>query len=297
MITLSGWTIKPPSAVSRFVFFVLLSGVMMLLDHRGQQLETIRRSLNVIAYPVQLVAAMPVRIGNAVWEFFRGKTSLQENYLRLQEENRALLLRLQKYDTLAAENDHLRGLLGAAARAHERATVAELLEVSPEPFTRKIILTKGARDEVYVGQPVIDAYGIMGQITEVGAMTSQVTLITDPSHAIPTQVVRNGLRTIVFGTGAHDYVEVPYLTAAADIKEGDELVSSGIGGVFPAGYPVARVVRVINNPNESFLKIIARPMARLDHNKEVMLLWSTRPANKPLRSDIKPSAAPAKARK
>lgn len=284
MITLSGWTIKPPTNFTRFFFFVFLSGAMMLMDHRGHQLESIRSGLRFIAYPVQLIAAFPVRVGGAVWEFFGGKTALQESYSRLQEENRALLLKLQQHDALAAENVHLRGLLGAAARTTERATVAELLQVSPEPFTRKLVITKGRRDQVYIGQPVMDAYGIMGQITDIDVMTSTVTLLTDPGHAIPAQVVRNGLRTIVFGTGAHDAVEIPYLTASADIKEGDELVSSGIGGVFPAGYPVARVLRVINNPNESFLKIIARPAARLDHNKEVLLLWSSDRAGKPAKA-------------
>lgn len=284
MITFSGWTIKPPSVFTRFLFFALVSGSMMLMDHRGQQLESIRAGLNAVAYPVQLVAAFPLRVGSAVWDFFRGRGALQENYSKLTDEHRALLAKLQRYEALEAENQHLRGLLGAAARTADRATVVEILQLSPEPFTRKLVITKGAGSQVYVGQPLIDAFGILGQITDVGAVTSTATLITDPSHAIPVQVVRNGLRAIVFGVGAHDYAEIPYLTAAADIQEGDTLVSSGMGGVFPPGYPVARVARVVNNPNESFLKITVRPFARLDHNREVMLIW---PAQKP-----KPIPAP-----
>lgn len=278
MITFSGWTIKPPSVFARFVFFALLSGSLMLMDHRGQQLESIRAGLTAAAYPVQLIAAFPLRLGAAVWDFFRGRSTLQDNYSKLYDEHRTLLAKLQRYDALEAENQHLRGLLGAAARTADRATVVEILQLSPEPFTRKILITKGVSDQVYVGQPLIDAFGILGQVTEVGALTSTATLLTDPSHAIPVQVVRNGLRAIVFGVGAHDYAEILYLTAAADIQEGDILVSSGLGGVFPPGYPVARVARVVNNPNESFLKITVRPIARLDHNREVMLIW---PAQKP----------------
>ncbi len=273
MITLSGWTIKPPSMFTRLVVLVLISGVMMLMDHRGHQLQRIRAGLDVMVYPLQILASLPVRIGGGVADFFRGKTGLQENYNRLQEEQRALLLKLEKYSALEAENAHLRGLLGAAQHLTERATVADIIELSPEPFSRKIVIAKGSNSGLYLAQPVVDAFGIMGQITELSPVTSKITLITDPSHAIPVQVVRNGLRAIVFGTGAHDVVEVPYLTASADIRDGDELVSSGMGGVFPGGYPVAKILRVINNPNESFLKIIARPAAHLDHNKEVLLIW------------------------
>lgn len=275
MITLSGWTVKPPSTFTRLVVLVLLSGLMMLMDHRGHQLQRIRAGLDTLVYPVQLIAALPARIGGSSIDFFRGKSGLQANYERLQEEQRQLLVKLEKYKALEAENAHLRSLLGAAQHLTERATVAELIELSPEPFSRKIVINKGSNAGLYVGQPVIDAFGIMGQITEVSPLTSKVTLITDPSHAIPVQVVRNGLRAIVFGNGERDVVDVPYLTAVADIREGDDLVSSGMGGVFPPGYPVAHVVRVINNPNESFLKIAARPAAQLDHNKEVMLIWWT----------------------
>jgi rod shape-determining protein MreC len=176
-------------------------------------------------------------------------------------------------EALEAENKRLRDLLGSAARVADRAVVAELVEVSLEPFTRKIVVAKGSRDSVYLGQPVIDAYGIIGQVTEVGPYASKATLITDPGHAIPVLVNRNGLRTIVFGTGAPDRVNVPYLTATADIREGDLLVSSGMGGRFPPGYPVAQVTAVVKDPNEAFLKISAKPMARLNYGKEVLLIW------------------------
>ena len=273
MITLSGWSIKPPSTLTRFIFLLFLSGALMIMDHRGHHLEKIRSGLNIIFYPVQVVAALPVRAGDFIIDFFHGSNELRREYGQLHQENLLLQGKLEKYEALEADNAHLRELLNAAPRVADRAIVAEVLEVSPEPFTRKIVITKGARDGVYNGQPVIDAYGIIGQVTEVNAYTSKATLITDPSHAIPVQSTRNGLRALVFGTGSQDYVEVPYLTAASDIQEGDELVSSGLGGTFPAGYPVGKVVRIVNDPNESFLKILVKPAAHLNHNSEVMLIW------------------------
>ncbi len=273
MIRLAGWSIKFPSHLTRLIFFLMLSGALMIMDYRGRHLETMRSGLKVIFSPLEFMAAFPPQM--AVWakEFFRGHDDLRRDYFRLQAEQTLLLGKLQKYDALEADNAHLRQLLDAAARVTDRAIVAELLEVSPEPFTRKIVIAKGRSSGIYHGQPVIDAYGIIGQISEVGSFTSKATLITDPSHAIPVQVIRNGLRAIVFGTGAHNQVEVPYLTSSADIKIGDILISSGMGGVFPPGYPVAQVVKVITDPNEAFLKILAQPMAHLNHGKEVMLIW------------------------
>ncbi len=264
---------RRPSSLTRLVFLIVLSVALMVLDHQGQQLPKIRAALSVLTYPIQVAAAVPVRASAWVVELFNSERALRENNERLQAERLADLARLQKLEALEAENKRLRDLLGSAARVADRAVVAELVEVSLEPFTRKIVVAKGSRDGVYLGQPVIDAYGIIGQVTEVGAYASKATLITDPGHAIPVLVNRNGLRTIAFGTGAPDRVNVPYLTATADIREGDLLVSSGMGGRFPPGYPVAQVTAVAKDPNEAFLKISAKPMARLNYGKEVLLIW------------------------
>lgn len=276
MLISQGGSSHLPSILLRFVVFSMLSVGLMMLDHRGQHLEKIRSGLSVLFYPIQLVAALPARTGNAVSNLFGGDQMWREKYERLNSERPALLVKLEKFEALEAENNHLRTLLGSAERIAERAMVAELIEVSQEPFTRKIVLAKGESDRLYVGQPIIDAYGIMGQITQVGILHSQATLITDPDHAIPVQVSRNGLRAIVFGTGERDGLSVRYLTSSADIQEGDSLISSGMGGSFPFGYPVAVVSHIINDPNESFLEISARPVAHLGHNKEVLLIWPTR---------------------
>ncbi len=284
MIRLAGWSIKFPSNLTRLVFFLMLSGALMILDYRGHHLETMRSGLKVIFSPLEFMAAFPPQMAAWAKEFFRGHEDLQRDYDRLQAEQLLLLAKLQKYEALEADNAHLRQLLGSATRIADRAIVAELREVSPEPDTQKIVIAKGQSSGIYRGQPVIDAYGIIGQISEVGPFTSKATLITDPSHAIPVQVMRNGLRAIVFGTGAYNQVEVPYLTASADIQIGDVLISSGMGGTFPPGYPVAQVVKIINDPNEAFLKILAQPLAHLNHGKEVMLIWP---------GDQKPAAKPA----
>ena len=273
MTDLFGKAVTRPSSLTRLVLLVALSATLMVLDHQGNHLSKIRATLAVLVYPIQFAAALPVRASGWVWDILASEKTLRERNRQLQAERSAHLARLQKLEALEAENARLRDLLGSAERVADRAIVAELVEVSLEPFTRKIVVDKGSRDEVYVGQPVIDAYGIVGQITEVGVMTSKSTLITDPGHAIPVVLNRNGLRTVVFGTGAFDRVSVPYLTPSADIQEGDLLVSSGMGGNFPPGYPVAQVTKIISDANEAFLKISAKPMARLNYGKEVLLIW------------------------
>jgi rod shape-determining protein MreC len=273
MFQIAGIQLRAPSNLTRFLLLAVLSVSLMLLDARAHHLQHIRAGLTVLLSPIQVIAAVPVRLGGAVMDFFRGDQPLHEELARLHTEQPLLLARMQRYEALEAENAHLRALLGTSALVADKAVAAELREVASEPFRRTLIIAKGEKDGLYVGQPVIDAYGIRGQVSEVGILQSKAILITDPGHAIPVQVNRNGLRAIAFGTGAPDSVSIRYLTASADIKEGDLLISSGIGGSFPYGYPVARIKQVINNPNEAFLDIIATPVALLGHDKEVLLIW------------------------
>lgn len=291
MLQIAGFQIRAPSNLTRFVLLALLSVALMLLDARGQHLHRIRAGLTVLLTPIQTLAAIPVRAGGAVVDFFRGDTALQEELERLRQEQPLLFARLEKYEALAAENAHLRQLLGTSARVADKALAAELVEVASEPFRRTIVIAKGEKDGLYAGQPVIDAFGIRGQISEVGVYQSKAILITDPDHAIPVQVNRNGLRAIAFGTGSADTVAIRYLTASADIKEGDLLVSSGLGGGFPFGYPVARVAKIVSDPNESFLDIAATPVAQLGHHKEVLLIW---PAKTPPPAAARKPDAPQK---
>jgi rod shape-determining protein MreC len=286
-MAVSGWTPRAPSSLARLVFFSAISVLLMIADQRGGYVERLRSGLGVALYPLQYIAAMPVRASGAVVDFIRGDRGLRERYEQLAAAQPLLAARAQKLESLEAENRHLRDLLGSAALVADRALVAELLEVGQEPFTHRITIMRGSRDGVYIGQPVIDANGVIGQVGEVGVGTSRAILITDPSHALPVQVVRNGLRAIVFGTGSPDALSVRYLTGSSDIQTGDVLVSSGIGGGFPGGYPVAQITAIVNNPNESFLDVIARPLAKLGHYKEVLLIW---PGN---RNAFLPAPAPA----
>lgn len=276
MLRLSNRPIRLPSNLTRFVFLALLSVGILLVDARGHHLKKIRDGLQVLFAPIQIVAAIPVRLGGWLWDLTRTDLSLREDAERLRAQQPILLARLQKYEALEAENAHLRQLLGTGALVADKAVAAELLEVASEPFRRTIVIAKGEKDGLYPGQPVIDVYGIRGQVSEVGILQSTAILITDPGHAIPVLVNRNGLRAIAFGTGAPDTVSVRYLTASADIKIGDLLVSSGLGGGFPFGYPVAKVKNIVNNPNESFLDIVATPVAKLSHSREVLLIWPSK---------------------
>jgi rod shape-determining protein MreC len=221
---------------------------------------------------VHYAAALPGRVVDGVSDILAGERALREANSRLRAANEELNAKLQQFEALEQENNRLRDMLGSAQRVADQAISAEVLETSPEPFSRHIVLARGERHGVRPGQPVIDAHGIMGQITHVGPYTSRATLITDAGHAIPVLVNRSGLRALVFGTGDADTLKVPYLTADADIREGDLLVSSGLGGSFPSDYPVARVAKIVNDPNEAFLEIKARPTAQLNHGKQVLVI-------------------------
>jgi rod shape-determining protein MreC len=288
MINIFGQSIRAPSILTRLVLLSILSVALMFFDHRGHHLEKIRAGLTVVAYPIHFIAALPSRVGGGVADFFTTRGTLREDNEKLLTERQMLLTKLQQFDAMDAENNRLRNLLGSAARVTDKALAADLVEVSAEPFTRKVVVAKGSQDGVYPGQPVIDAHGIMGQVTQVAGRVCRVTLITDSGHAIPVLDNRSGLRALVFGTGDPDTLKVPYLTASTDIKVGDLLVSSGMGGTFPAGYPVAEVVKIVNDPNESFLDITVKPAAQLNHGKQVLLIW---PAGAPKMGAAKPGGA------
>lgn len=281
MITAFGKSFHGPSALMRFVLLALLSAALMFFDHRGHQLQQLRAALMVVVYPIQVAAGLPVDAYNGLVAAFTTDKELKERNLALEVERQQLLVRLQQFEAIGRENDRLRAMLGAASRVADRVLVAELMEVSLEPFSRRLLIRRGSRDGVYIGQPAIDAYGIIGQVTQVSPQVGTITLITDPSHAIPVLDNRSGLRTVAYGSGDQDELTVPYLSRVADIKEGDLLVSSGMGGVFPAGYPVATVTAITNDPGESFLRIRARPAARLNHGKQVLLIQTAPATEKP----------------
>jgi len=180
---------------------------------------------------------------------------------------------LQKLAALEAENSRLREMLASTEHMSERLSIAEIMRLDMNPYRQRIVINRGSVDKVYVGQPIIDAYGVMGQITEVGPRSAIALLITDANHSLPVEVIRNGLRTIAQGSGKDNLLELPYLTNNADIRAGDMLVTSGLDGRFPRGYPVARVLRVESDGSDQFARITATPIAHLDRSLEVLLVW------------------------
>ncbi len=262
-----------PSSALRLFLLIILSIALMVADHRTDYMQSVRSTLAIFVTPIQVAATLPHSVQGWLNEFFTTEQDYRDAYTDLQQEHIKLKARLQRLEALELENDSLRRLLAASGKVPDQVLMAELVEVSLDPFSRKILINRGITDGIYVGQPVLDPNGVMGQVTHTMPFTSAVTLITDSSHAIPVQVQRNGLRAIVFGVGRADDLKVSYLTHNADIREGDVLVTSGMGGRFPPGYPVATVHSITRNTSEAFLNISAAPVAQLDHAKQVLLVW------------------------
>ncbi len=262
-----------PALGLRTLALLILSLLLMVIDHRENHLDAVRRAIGAAVYPVQLVVDAPVRL----WQWLRD-VSTSNNDLRLENDRlrvERLLTnaRLQRFTALEAENARLRGLLEARDQVRAQARVAEIMAVDANPYRHNIVIGIGSSDGVYDGQAVIDAAGVVGQVIETGIMTAQAVLISDPDHALPVEVNRNGLRTIAVGTGDFGQLDLPFLPNNADISPGDLLVTSGLGGAFPAGYPVAVVKSVTRIPQEPFADVTAEPAAALNQVREVMLIW------------------------
>ncbi len=251
-----------------------LSLTLIFAGEHYQWLGPVKSRLATVAAPFYWVADIPSRLLS--WgdnKLLSRDTLLAEN-ARLKAESLLLKAKVQKLASLEAENVRLRELLNSSALVDDTVLVAELIGLSPDPLRHVIIINKGSDDQVYVGQPVIDAQGLMGQIIEVSARHSRVLLISDTTHAVPVQVNRNGLRSIVEGTGLYQELELSHVAATTDIKVGDLLVSSGLGKRFPAGYPVAVVSEISIDPGQSFARVKAQPSAQLIRSRHVLLVFT-----------------------
>ncbi len=254
--------------------FAAAAIALMTADHRYRHLEDLRAGLSVVVYPIRYVADLPVQAWGWARESLANRQALLEENAALRRQQLLLDAQLQKLAALETENIRLRELLESSLKVGERVLVAELLSVDLDPYRHRVIINKGTTSGAYPGQPLIDAEGVMGQLVHVGPASSVATLITDPNHAVPVQVNRNGLRTIAVGTGRINELDLPYLPNNADIEVGDLLVTSGLGGRFPPGYPVGRVNRVEKDPRENFAAVHARPSAQLDRTRQTLLVWS-----------------------
>lgn len=252
----------------------------MTADQRLHQFERLRGGLSAALYPLQYLVNLPSAGLQWLDESLASRTHLLDENATLKTENLHIKARLLRYEALQAENKRLKELLDSSVKLEGRILVAELLSVDLDPSKQQILINKGSQQKVYEGQPLLDATGIVGQILHVAPFSATAILITDPDHALPVQVNRNGLRTIAVGTGDLHRLNLPHVPNNADIKVGDLLVTSGLGGRFPADYPVGTVASVATNPGSPFAKVTAVPTAHLDRSREVLLVWPA-PAGAP----------------
>jgi rod shape-determining protein MreC len=263
----------PPLGAGLF-FLGVVSVIVMMLDHRGGYLETARLWMSAAANPIYTVVQTPYQLWSWLTGSFADRSRLRAENAQLTEQLRVARTKLLRFESLNEENRRLREVREASKGLSERTLIAEIVNVSVQPFRHMVVINKGADDGVFRGQPVLDAFGVVGQVMQVGKSTATLILITDTEHAVPVQVNRNGIRSIAMGTGESTKLSLPYLTVESDVQRGDLLVSSGLDEIFPAGYPVATVTRVERNPTDTFALVEAKPLAQLDRDREVLLLWT-----------------------
>lgn len=281
MVTLSSDT-RPiigrgPPLGAGFFFLSLLAVGLMALDHRGGYLDTARLWMSAATHPFYVAVQAPTDVWRWLTGSFSDRARLRQENAQLSEELRRARVRLLQFESLHEENRRLRAIRAASKGIAARTLIAEIINVDLDPFRHRVRINKGAEDGVFEGQPILDAFGIVGQVMRVDRYTSQIILVTDAEHAIPVQINRNGVRSIAVGVGDLGKLNLPFMTVETDVKVGDLLVSSGLDQVFPAGYPVASVTKVERDPAQTFALVEAKPRAQLDRDREVLLLWADKP--------------------
>ena len=265
---------RTPALGLRLLLLAGLSILILIVDYRGNYLASVRTTIGVTVYPLRVIIDAPVSMWHQLRDHSATRNELRMENNRLKAERLLTHARMQRYLALEAENMRLRAMLEARTRVKNEVNVAGIMSVSANPFRHVLVINKGQNEGVYNGQAMIDANGVVGQVIVTGLFSAQAILISDPDHALPVEINRNGLRTIAVGTGELDRLDLPLLPNNADIRVGDLLVTSGLGGVFPAGYPVATIGTVTRIPQEPFASVSARPTAKLNQVREIMLIWS-----------------------
>ena len=273
--------LQGPSVTLRALALVIASIGLMTLDHRWGQMENVRNAMSYVLYPLQYTIDLPIRLYHWTDETLSTHQTLLENNRRLEDLHLENRVRLQKLDILEKENLRLRELLRATPKVAEEVLIAEIINVDVDPYRQLIVINKGSNDKVYISQPIIEAQGVIGQTVHVSTTSSTVMLITDASHALPVQIDRTGLRAVAFGTGKIDQLDLRHIPHNADIRKGDTLITSGLGGRFPANYPVAVITHIKRSPDEAFVTVTAEPLALLDRSREVLLVWHNQPQTSP----------------
>ena len=260
-----------PSSLVRLAFFIQLSLVLMVVDTHFKYLYEVRQAITVALYPVQSFAYLPITISNLADDLFIAQNLADEN-ARFKQRHLIDSGKLQQFSALVTENEHLRKLLEATPRNKNKAILAEIRSVPRDPFNLTIILDKGLQNGAQNGQVIVDNLGVIGQITRTYPWSSEATLINDKDYSVPVQILRNGLRSVASGTGKYKTLELNYMANNVDIQEGDQLVTSGIGGVYPSGLPVALVSKIKRDVSSTFAYIICTTIAGADRNKQVLIL-------------------------
>jgi rod shape-determining protein MreC len=263
---------RGPSLFARLGFFSLLSLTLLYADARFHYMESARKVIAVILYPLQGLADSPAQVASRISNFFVSQSFLQHENDRLAHENFLNAGQLQSQQALIAENQHLRELLEIQQRAEQTSTAAEILYVGRDAFSRKVIIDKGSSQGIEEGAAVIDDTGLIGQVTRVFPWTAEVALVSDREQVVPVQVVRNGLRAAIFGIGYDGALDLRFMPVNTDVENGDLLVTSGIDGVYPPGLPVAVVSNIERNAAYPFAKITCTPSAGANKNRQVLVM-------------------------
>ena len=263
---------RGPAPLVRLFFFASLSLALLVIDARFRYAEGLRTWLALAAYPLQRAATAPIELLSSVGSFFSTQAQLVEENERLRAKALNYSHDAQRYEAAQAEAAHLRKLIGAQERLEARVIPAEVMYHGRDPYSHKLFIDRGATHGVRPGSPVTDESGVVGQVTRVHPLVSEVTLATDRDQAIPVQVVRNGLRAVAFGGGASGSLELRFMAANADIQTNDRLVTSGIDGTYPPGLPVATVMRIERDAENAFARVVCRPAAGVDRGRFVLVL-------------------------
>lgn len=276
---------RGPAPLVRLAFFVSLAILLMVLDARFRYAEGVRQVVALAAYPIQRIAMAPVDLFHGVANYFGSTAALQEENAALRTKQLRAAPELLRLEALQEENNQLRRLLDAQERLPSKAVFAEILYAARDPFSRKVVIDKGSQHNIQAGQPVIDDVGVIGQVTRVYLLMSEVTLLSDKNQAIPLQVQRNGLRAVAYGGAEGGMLDLRFMAANADIRNGDTLVTSGIDGTYPPGLPVASVARIERDAAYAFAKIYLAPTAGTDRYRQVLVLSNEAKAPPPAEAE------------
>ena len=273
---------RGPSLVTRLVLALIVTAVLIFLDHRLNTMQPVRSFLSTLVAPVQYLAVLPEQAIDRVVYLSTTRTMLREENKQLKQELQELQMAVQRLNFLENENDRLRQLLGSDIRKASRRMAAEVVSVATDPFSHQVVINKGSSNGVYEGQPVLDNRGIVGQVISVGRGTARVLLISDQSHAISLRAERNDIRVLARGTGDLQRLDLQFIPHSSELELGDKLMSSGLGGVFPEGYPVAEITEFDRDERLQYARVTAQPYAQLDRIRTLLLLWPSSATEQPV---------------